>query len=443
MAKSVIILGGGVAGLASAVFLSKKGLKISIYESSPKWGGRTYSYFDSEKNIYLDNGQHILAGWYENTFEYLKIIGTYNKLKIRENLNLVFYDKEKKRYELNCSNLPGVYSLLSGILKFKGFNVNDKKKFFKIKSLLNQKKFSDNYLKKVNVAELLYKLQQTNNLKKYFWHPLIFAAFNTIPENVSADLFVKLIKKGTEFKKNMSIILSNCSLNDLFIDSAIDYLEKNSVLLKKSTGVKKINIIDNKIQNVEIISGEKVSADYYFSAIPYYLYENIVEKKDYSKYFYSIDKLKSSTIISVHLFFEKELELNADDEMIGLVDTVVQWVFVKSKRHLCLVISGADFIENNLTDKSNEEIFKICINDLKSCLDGFNEKNIIDYKVIKERRATFIPDVGSENFRIEQKSDINNLFIAGDWTNTGYPATIESAIKSAKICTDLINNNFN
>jgi hydroxysqualene dehydroxylase len=443
MTKSIIIIGGGIAGLASAVLLSKRGFNINIYESSPKWGGRTYSYFDSERNVFLDNGQHILAGWYENTFEYLKIIGTYGKLKMKENLSLAYYDKEKRRYELKCSNLPGVYSLLSGIFKFKGFNFNDKKNFLKIKRLFNKRKYSDNYLKKVNVAELLVQLEQTNNLKKYFWHPLIFAAFNTVPENVSADLFVKLIKKGTEFRKNMSIILCNCNLNELFINGAVEYLEKNSILLNKNMGVRKINIIDNNIQNVEINSGEKVSADYYISAVPYFSFENIIKKKDYSKYFYNIDKLKSSTIISVHLFFEKELELNTYDEMIGLIDTVVQWVFIKNKKHICLVISGADFIENNITEKSNEEIFKICINNLKFCLEGFNEKNIIGYKIIKEKRATFIPDVKSEDFRIEQKSDIRNLFIAGDWTNTGYPATIEGAIKSAKICTDLINNNFN
>jgi hydroxysqualene dehydroxylase len=440
MAKSVIIIGGGIAGLASAVFLSEKGFNVRIYEASPKWGGRTYSYYDSERNIYIDNGQHILAGWYENTFEYLKIIGTYEKLKQNKCLNLVFYDREKKRYELKCSNLPGVYSLLSGILKFKGFNLNDKIKFFKIKSLL---KYSDDYLVNINTAELLDELHQTDKLKKYFWYPFIFAAFNTVPENVSGDLFVKLIKKGTELKKNMSIILSDCNLNELFINSAVDYLKKNSVQLEAGMGVKKINISGNNVQDIEFASGEKAFADYYISAIPYFSIENIVDKNNYSEYFYNAGKLKSSTIISVHLFFEKDIKLKSGDEMIGLINSVVQWIFVRSKKHLCLVISGADFIENNLTEKTNEEIFNLCLGDLKYCLDEFSKNEITGYKVIKEKRATFIPCAGSEKCRMEQKSNITNLFIAGDWTDTGYPATIEGAVKSAKICADLINNNLN
>ncbi|MCX6166122.1 MAG: oleate hydratase, partial [Ignavibacteriae bacterium] len=113
-----IIIGGGLAGLASAVFLSKKGFDVSVYESAPKWGGRTYSYYDNGKGIYIDNGQHILAGWYENTFKYLKIIGTYDKFNFKNELSLMYCDREKNTYKFKCGNLPGVYSLLWGIFKF-------------------------------------------------------------------------------------------------------------------------------------------------------------------------------------------------------------------------------------------------------------------------------------------------------------------------------------
>jgi squalene-associated FAD-dependent desaturase len=439
MTKSVVILGGGLAGLASAVFLSKEGFNVSLYETSTKWGGRTYSYFDAEKNIYIDNSQHILAGWYENTFDYLKIIGMYEKLKLKNNLNLVYCDKNKQTYNLKCGGLPGVYSLLSGIFMFRGFNLKDKIKFLKVKNLLNRRKYTEEYLNKINVAELLVKIKQTNNLKKYFWHPFIYAAFNTVPENVSADLFVKLIKKGTEFKKNMSIILTDENLNDLFVNSAVNYLNGKSVSLNLGLGGEKINIIENSVNSIVLGNGKSISADYYISAVPYYSFDYLFEKDVNLKYFSDICNLKSSAIISVHLFFNKEIDVC--NEMIGLVDTVVQWVFEKNKKHLCLVISSADFIENNLTKKNNDEIIKICVDDLKSCLKNFDENNIADCKVIKEKRATFLPETGSEKYRLKQKSNYDNLFIAGDWTDTGYPATIEGAIKSARICADLIIKN--
>jgi squalene-associated FAD-dependent desaturase len=443
MKKTVIIIGGGIAGLASAVFLCKEGFDVSLYELSPKFGGRTYSFFDREKQIYMDNGQHILAGWYENTFEYLKLIGTYGKLKQNGRMRLVFCDREKRTYKFQNGVMPGVLGLISGVFRFKGFKLKDKFRFLKVRGLLGNKKYSGEYLSRLSAADLLDELRQTVNLKKYFWHPFIFAAFNTNPENVSAELFVKLVKKGTELKKNMSIILSDGNLNELFIDRAVDFLNARSANLKLNAGIKKINPEINSIKNIETAEGNILSADYYVSAVPYYSFNKLFENEENTDYFNELNKIKSSSIISVHIFFKNSLNLKIKEEMIGLVDSVTQWVFVKGERHLCLVISGTDFIENNLTEKDNNEVYKICVEDLKACLIGFDENNISDYKVIKEKRATFLPEIGSEKFRFKQKSNFNNLFIAGDWTDTGYPSTIEGAVKSARICSELIINNKN
>ena len=441
MKKSVIIIGGGLAGLASAVFLCGKGFDISVYESSPKLGGRTYSFFDRKKKVYIDNGQHILAGWYENTFDYLKMIGTFGMIDGQGRMRLVFCDRNKKSYVFENGFLPGVFGLVSGVFRFKGFNFKDKTGFLKIRGLLKDKKYSSGYLNNLNVSSLLDELHQTRNLRKYFWNPFILAAFNASPEKVSAELFLKLVKKGTELRKNMSIILSGGTLNELFIDGAVNFLGAKSVILKLNAGVKKINTDGSKVINIETSDGRKLISDYYISAVPDYAFKKLFANEKISWFLNSEENLKSSSIISVHLFFKKPFAIGLKEKMIGLVDSVVQWVFVKSDTHLCLVISAADYLENNLTEKENDDIFILCINDLKSCLEGFDENNILDYKVIKERKATFLPETGSEKFRFKQKSNFDNLFIAGDWTDTGYPSTIEGAVKSAKICSELIINN--
>lgn len=438
MGKSVIIIGGGIAGLASAVFLSRNGFDAKIFESAPKWGGRTYSYYDIGKKKYIDNGQHILAGWYYNTFEYLKIIGTYEKLILNDTLELTFSNPQKEIHNFKCGKLPGVYGLLTGIFRFNAFNLGDKLKFLKIRKVLNEKKYKEDYLISVNAETLLNELEQTDNLKKYFWYPLILASFNTVPENVCADLFVKLLKKGTELKKNMSIILSDVNLNELFINRAVEYLFNNNVGMFLSSSVKKINIEGNIVKSIETENGNTVYSDYYICTVPFYNYEKLFEKNIFSQYFCNTGKLKSSSIVSVHLFLDRDLNFPFKVKMLGLIDSVAQWIFVKDKKHLCIVISASDYIENNLTEKNSEEIFKICLKDLSKCLDKFDSKNVIDYKVVKEKRATFLPEVGSEKFRLNQETNIDNLFIGGDWTCTGYPATIEGAIKSAKICSDLM-----
>ena len=123
-------------------------------------------------------------------------------------------------------------------------------------------------------------------------------------------------------------------------------------------------------------------------------------------------------------------------DFIGIVNATVQWVFKVSENRICLVISSAD----ELVDKDKNEIFELCKSELFKSLPGFRDVEFISSKVIKEKRATFLPDTASVNSRPGYKTKYNNLFLAGDWIDTGYPATIESAVKSAKLCAEEILN---
>ncbi len=435
--KSVTIIGGGLAGLSSSIFLHKKGYDVRLYESSPKLGGRAYAFYDREKNVYFDNGQHILAGWYENTFEYLKVIHSFDKLDFQSNLEVNFYDTNKNSFNLKTFNLPAPFNLLMGLLNFKALSSSDKFSVFKIYKI-----FADKNLEQLsNVAELLKKIKQTDTLIKYFWEPFILAVFNAKPENINCKIFTDILKKGFSKKSYSNLVIPKVNLNELFIDNALNYLKSSNVSINLGTKVSKLKIADNKIEYALTEDGEKIKSDYFISALPFFRFKDIFEINDYNQYFKGVGELKPSSIISVHLFFENDIPSdllkNNSFGMTGLIGTKVQWIFKRNPRHLSLVISASDFLDE-LTEKSNEEIYKICTFELSNCLNGFDNLVIKDFKIIKEKRATFIPDNSSINARPEQKTSVQNFFIAGDWTNTNLPATIESAIKSSKI----ISNNF-
>lgn len=430
--KLVTIIGGGLAGLSSAVFLHKKGYKVQLFESSPKFGGRAYAFYDREKNLYFDNGQHILAGWYENTFDYLRAIGTYNKIDFQKNLEVNFYDTNKSSYNLKTFNLPAPFNLLFGLLNFKALSFSDKLAVLKIYKI-----FTDKNLEHLqNVGELLRKINQTENLIKYFWEPFILAVFNAKPENINCKIFLEILKNGFSKKSFSNLVIPNVNLNELFIDSALNYFETNGINVYKKDKISRIVIGNDNVKCLLTESGKEIKSDYYISAIPFFRFTDLFEIDDYNRYFNNWGLLKSSSIISLHLFFESEIPENLLKKnsfgMTGLIGTKVQWIFKRNPHHLSLVISASDFL-NEFTDESNEKIFNECINDLKKCLTGFENLKIKNFKIIKEKRATFIPDNESMNRRPEQKTDLENFFIAGDWTNTGLPATIESAVKSAKI----------
>lgn len=435
--KKVAIIGGGLAGLSTAVFLKNSDkdnkLDISIYESSPKLGGRAYSFLDKKRGEYFDNGQHILAGWYKNTFEYLKIIGTYDKISFQKSLEINFIDLDGRLLKLKCPNLPAPLDLLVGLRKFDGFNKEDKKQLKSLIKLITLKPSGKNTL------ELLKSFNQTDNLIKYFWEPFIYAVFNTKAENVGDSSFITIFKKGFLKPGNSRLVIPDVNLNELLIDEAKNYFTGSNISVNTSFKITGISSTKSKIIEINDFPGNSISADYYVSAIPFFRIDEIFQKDSKIS---SGGKLKPSSITSIHIFTNNDIpeRVLADNSfgMTGLIGRTVQWIFKRSPRHLSLVISGSDYIDDgkgdNLTDSESANIYEIAYNDLCSALPGFDEIEISDYKVIKEKRATFIPDNESGKYRLPMETEYENLFLAGDWTDTGYPATIEGAITSGKKC---------
>lgn len=439
--KSVIVIGGGIAGLSAAVFLSERNYKVKLFESSPKLGGRAYSFFDKDKDQFFDNGQHILAGWYKNTYEYLNITGDTGNLNFQKTLEIDFINTEKEIFRLNCPAFSPPYNILSGLLKFRALGFRDKASLINLRKLFAGKINADSFR---NVKELLIYLKQTDNLIKYFWDPFNLAVFNTDSGNISAELFLNVIKTGFKERKSSALVIPEVNLNELLIDGAVKYFRERGIEFFLNTGVRRISVNESrdKAEYLELENESRETSDYYVCAVPFFGFRKLFEQKAYDEFGYNTEKLKASCIISVHLFFKnsipgKMIPVNSSG-MAGLTGTTVQWIFKKSDNHLSLVISGADNL--GLREKSNGDIFEIVLNDLKKTIRGFNEADLSNYKIIKEKRATFIPDKESIKYRPKQKTYLSNFFIAGDWTDTGLPATIESAITSAKICSEEITN---
>jgi zeta-carotene desaturase len=163
------------------------------------------------------------------------------------------------------------------------------------------------------------------------------------------------------------------------------------------------------------------------SAIPLYALEKIIPKNTLNINL----ELEYSTILNIHIWLK---ENNLNEKFYGLLDSTLHWIFVK-ENHVNIVISDANY----LADKSKEEIYDLVTEELLQ-FTSITRENILKYKIIKEKRATFVPAIETLNMRPNSKTSIKNLFLAGDWTNTGLPSTIESAVKSGRIAADFILN---
>lgn len=449
MKKKVVIIGGGLAGLSAGVFLKEADkdneIEISLYEGSPKFGGRAYSFYDEKNQVWLDNGQHILAGWYKDTLDYLKITGSLNKLNFQNKLEINFYEKNGKNVKLDCPKILAPLNMFFGFFRYEPLSSKDKLIFLKILKLINREKYPDEHLKKKTVQELLNELKQSENAVKYFWEPFLLAVFNTKIDKINASVFVNVLAEGFSKINSANLLIPDVDLSKLLINKAIEYLKKKNTVVEDNNRVSNLNIQNDNIMSIDTEKGTIENFDYVVSAVPFFRFREMFDENDFAKYFDHDFELKHSSIVSVHLFFEDEINENVLKNnsfgMSGLLGTNTQWVFKRNNKHLSLVISGADFLELNskkVIDMNADEIFEMCKNELSECLKGFNSLNIKDYKVVKEKRATFIPDVNSERFRYNAETKIKNLFLAGDWTNTGLPSTIESAVRSGRKAAELV-----
>lgn len=433
--RSVCIIGGGFAGLSAAVFLSQRNqFNVTLFESSPGLGGRAYSFFDKTINQYVDNGQHIFAGWYKHSFDFLKIIGSFDKLKFQKSLDVKFVEPGKIT-AVKTSGSGSLSGKISGFFRTGPFTFKDKAAVLKLISSIKLNRFSTDELKRIKISDLLIKTKQTAKLIKYFWNPLVIAVFNSSSEKASAWQFVNIIKAGFSASGGSSLVLPKINLDELYITPSIKYLNDNHVKVITSARVNNLKFSDNKVDAIVFDNGEESVYDYYISAVSFYDFKSLVGAEVFEKEFKFVKKLQPSPIINIHYWFEEQgLNDIVKDDFLGAIGTNIQWIFKQGESHICLVISGTD----KLVDLKNEEILDISRKELYDCLPGLSKLKIIHSKVIKEKRATFLPSPESNDARPQNSTKYSNFFIAGDWTDTGLPASIESAVMSTMRCVEKI-----
>ncbi len=422
--------------MSAAVYLASKSppdrIHVTLFEAAPKLGGRAYAFFDKNINGYIDNGQHILASWFTNTIEFLDIIGTRSRLYFQERLEVNFADLNGRRYRLKCPNVSPPLHLILGIMRYGALRLRDKLGIIRFMRAVKKDSFREDYLRTINADELFKQTNQSANLIARFWRPFIAAVFNAEPDETSAWLFVEMIRMGFLTKGNSNLVLPGSNLNETYVNAAGDYLQKNEADIRCSTRVLRFNFDGNRVAGLETDRQEKLSFDYYISAVPFFEYGDLLGDKNF-------DNLIPSPIINIHHVFEDKLDKIFSDRFIGILNATIQWIFKTGENSICVVISSA----KDLIDKDKDELISISINEICRAIPGFKKAKIGYSRVVKEKRATFVPNADSMNSRPDNTTKYKNFFIAGDWTNTGYPSTLEGAVISGKKCAEIILSRLN
>lgn len=412
--KKVIIIGGGLAGMSSAVYLADAGYKVKIIEASPKLGGRTYSFFHN--GIEIDNGQHILLNCYDYALDYLHKIGAQDEFEKQERLEIDFKSADNGIFSIKtASNLPYPMSYLKALWNFDLFSIKDKIKliglFVKLFTGLDKKSDSDNAL------DWLTQNGQSLNLINNFWYLFLISIFNSNLDKIDVKILKDVLKQAFRNKHSADIVFPKSGLSKLFYDNAVKFVKDRNGEVFLSERVSKIEMEKNSVVRIETSKNYHDDFDYVISAVPPYAINRLFEERIIDENIFTY-----STILNVHLMLKNNI---LKQKMYALVGSKVHWIFGKEKL-LSLTISAAD----DLTKLDSSELLAVICSELEKYFSDFDRNLITDYKIIKEKRATFISDKKTTNFRKKLDIRYENLFFAGDWTCTKLPSTIESAVKS-------------
>lgn len=431
----VIVIGGGLAGLSAAVELSSRGASVLLLEQRPHLGGRTYSFRDKKVGDSVDNGQHLLMGCYHETRRYLDIIGSSRLAELQPNLRIDFIHAKKGNAALRCLPLPAPLHVLSGLLRLGTLTPANRLRLLRLGvELFAPSRTKESELAPLTVDEWLKRCGQPEENRKYLWDIIAVGSLNDETSKVSALLFYRVLK--TAFlgdRLNASLLVPRVGLSELLVHPAEEYLKQKGVVIRKGVEVEKIEGGSDGVTAV-VCNGKRERARSYISAIPYYALQPLVVSL--ARWFGESSRLsrfRSSPIITLHLWFDKEV---IDRPFVAVLDSTIQWIFNKSAllgiqrkdQYLSLVISAAA----KIVDLPKDRLVRLAQKELADLLPASRGAKLIHSLVIKEKRATFSPAPEVLRLRPGTNSGIPNLFLAGDWTDTGFPATIEGAVMSGR-----------
>jgi squalene-associated FAD-dependent desaturase len=411
----IYIIGAGLSGLSCAVQLASRERKVKLFEATGHAGGRCRSFFDEKLGCTIDNGNHLLLSANLEARSYINTIGANNEI---EEISPAKFDFIEPDLSLQWSIKPGpsYFPLASLFPKspVPGTTWRDYKEFF--------------YLYRSSREDTVGNLvNQNSKMFERLWQPLCKAVLNTNANDSSAYLLRKFMALTLMRGENSCRpIIFKEGLSDTLVQPALKYLAKNGIKPAFNSPAQKMEINGSYAKAVHfpkfILTLGK--DDLVVLALPpracHKLYSAFELPTDYR------------CIINVHFRIEYERSEIPAANFIGSIRTISQWIFFK-KNIVSVTVSDAE----ELSKMENTQIAELIWKEVTKICD-FEEKNIPPWRVIKERHATIAQTPQTLKTRPNSGTQIKNLFIAGDWTNTDLPATIESSIFSGRKVASLI-----
>jgi squalene-associated FAD-dependent desaturase len=414
----VLIAGAGLAGLSAAAALGGAGFDVEIFESRPFAGGRATSYnvpaSAEEAAETIDNCQHVLLRCCVNLLDFYTRMGVRDRIRFYR--EFFFLEPGGRISVLRRGRLPPPLHFTEAFLRMHCLSLKDKTGIAKALLAIRRERNRRKDLDRISMLDWLLQKRQTPHAIDRFWRQVLVSAINEDLERMAAIhgfqvFWLGFMARGDSYEMGVPSI----PLGDLY--SASCWSRLPNVRIHFRAPVERIDA------EGFVIGGERCTGDYYISALPF-------ERMEAAGL--PAPAFDHSPITGVHLWFDREVTTLPHAT---LLDRTMQWMFNKeSGKYLQLVVSAS----RDLTPLSRNEIIEIAIGDLRLYFPRVKDAKLLKAHVVKEQRATFSAAPETEHLRPGPRTAIPNLFLAGDWTRSGWPATMEGAVRSGYLAAEAV-----
>jgi zeta-carotene desaturase len=422
----VIVIGGGLAGLAATAALGGAGHSVTLFESRPFPGGRAASYeIETGGEIErIDNCQHILLRCCHNLLDFYRRLGVEQNISFHR--EFTFLEPGGQSSVLKAGMLPAPAHFTESFLKMKFLNFREKLAVSRaLLSVDRESRRAD--LDDISMLDWLREKQQPERAIERFWRQILVSAINEELDRMAAAHGLQVFRLGFLARSDAyEMGVPGVTLGELYGSEIWQRFGK--VKLHLRTPVTRVVTQQGAVRKV-VTSGaegeQEHTADYYVSALPFERVAAVIPELPLD-----LSPFEHSPITGIHLWFDRPV---TELPHATLLDRTIQWMFNKRDgRYLQLVVSAS----RSLVEMPRAEVIALGLRELAEFFPAVNGANLEKAHVVKEIRATFSAKPGLEQRRPVAKTSISNLFLAGDWTRSGWPSTMEGAVRSGYLAAE-------
>jgi squalene-associated FAD-dependent desaturase len=439
---NVAIVGGGLAGLAAACALSNVGFRVTLFEKRPFLGGRASSYEHPGTGEVVDNCQHVLFRVCTNLVEFYERIGVANQIRWFDQMN--FIEPGGRISVMRSSPLPAPMHTAPSFLSFSFLSAADKLSVTRALIPLTLTKQPDNGQ---SFQQWLDRHGQTPHAVSRFWHPILVSALSEELDRISVSAAAQVVRESMKSPAARQMGVPTLPLTDLY-NAAGDYVRARGGVLHFRSLVDNFSVAGSRVcLGARGKESSQEGFDYLILALPFDALDALLPQTPQSAPIREkLARFENSPITGIHLWFDRQI---SDLDHAVLLDRTIQWMFHKSRLQPMRKqnengSSGGSYIElvvsssKTLIDKTRSEIVDLALGEVREFFPVARQANLVKSTVIKELNATYSPRPGIDSHRPTPVTAWPNVFLAGDWTATGWPATMEGAVRSGYLAAEAL-----